>query len=385
MPEQPRYRGAGEVTSCGICGSGALATILDMGMQPLAERMVAVPLLYPLELLQCRNCALVQLGYIVPQRELFPPGHPYATGNSAALRRHFGGLARIIGMYCSPGDLVVDIGANDGTLLAAVRDDVLRLGAEPTDQARKCGDRGIYCWQNFFTAEVARGIRKLHGPARVITACNVLAHVPDPHDFIDGVNALLADDGVFITENHDVASVLSGLQIDTIYHEHLRYYSPASLAHLLAMHGLECFGAPERLVTHGGSFRVRAQRQRSDLSERAGSARAQLRGMLSGLAAGGHRIYGIGAATRATPLIHYAGIAPYIACVCEVAGSGKIGQVMPATVIPVVDEALLIEDQPEYALLFSWHMASDIIPKLRLMGYQGQFIIPLPEPRITDG
>jgi C-methyltransferase C-terminal domain/Putative zinc binding domain/Methyltransferase domain len=376
---------AGDVTNCGVCGSGALATILDMGTQPLAERMIPAPQLYPLELLQCRNCSLIQLGYIVAQRELFPAQHPYATGNSAALRRHFAGLSRIIGMYCEPGDLVVDIGANDGTLLATVRNDVTRLGVEPTDQARKCGERGIGCWQNYFTAEVARGIRKLHGPARVITACNVLAHVPDCHDFLDGVSELLGDDGVFITENHDVASVLSGLQIDTIYHEHLRYYSPASLAHLLAMHGLECSGAPERLVTHGGSFRVRAQRRRSDLAGRAGSARAQLRGMLSGLHAGGHKIYGIGAATRATPLIHYAGIAPYITCVCEVAGSEKIGQVMPATAIPVVDEALLIEDQPEYALLFSWHMAGDIIPVLRRAGYEGRFIVPLPEPRIADG
>jgi hypothetical protein len=371
----------GDVTSCGICGSGALATILDMGRQPLAERYGSEER-YPLELLQCRNCSLVQLGYAVPQRELFPPGHPYATGDTEALRRHFGGLARITGMYCEPGDLVVDIGANDGTLLAAVRRDVVRLGVEPTDQAKKCADAGIAVWQNFFTAEVGRGIRKLQGPAKVITASNVLAHVPDPHDFLDGVTTLLADDGVLITENHDVASVLSGLQIDTVYHEHLRYYSPASLAHLLAMHGLECSGAPERLVTHGGSFRVRARPRDGHLSQRAHHMASELWGMLSGLHAAGRGIYGAGAATRATPLIHYTGIAPYITCVCEVAGSAKIGLVMPGTGIPIVDEARIITDQPGHVLLFSWHLADWIIPQLRLRGYRGQFIVPLPEPRI---
>ena len=111
---------------------------------------------------------------------------------------------------------------------------------------------------------------------------------------------------------------------------------------------------------------------------------ARLHGMLSGLHDDGNVIYGIGAATRAVPLIHYARIAGYLACVCEVAGSEKIGTTMPGTSITVVDEVRLIEDQPGYALLFPWQYADSLIPKLRQAGYRGRFIIPLPEPRITD-
>ncbi len=365
-----------------MCGFGKLTPLLDMGSQPLAERYVS-DRRYPLALLQCGNCSLVQLSYIVPQQELFPPGHPYVTGNSPALREHFSALADSLSGYMSPGDLVVDIGANDGTLLGAFRPDVVRLAVEPTGQVRKCQEKGLLATQAFFTAALAQTILADRGPARIIAACNVMAHVPDPHNFMDGVADLLADRGVFVTENHSLESITAGLQIDTVYHEHLRYYSPASLGHLLAMHGME-LASVHRIPAHGGSFRALARKRRGDLSSRAQSAARDLRRTLSALAASGHGIYGIGATTRATPLIHYAHIAPLISCVCEVAGSEKIGKTMPGTSIPIVPEDKLIADQPPYALLLSWHIADIIIPKLRLMGYHGRFIIPLPEPRIVD-
>ena len=150
------------------------------------------------------------------------------------------------------------------------------------------------------------------------------------------------------------------------------------------MHGLQVTDV-ERIPTHGGSFRVYARKRQTGLQERAESATARLRTMLEMAAQAGAQVYGVGAATRATPLIHYAGIAPFITCVCEVSSSAKIGHLMPGTSISVVDEVRLIEDQPEYALLFSWHIAADLMPKLRAMGYRGKFIIPLPEPRVTDG
>ena len=200
---------------------------------------------------------------------------------------------------------------------------------------------------------------------------------------MSGVEHLLAPDGVFVTENHDVASVLDGLQIDTVYHEHLRYYSVTSLSRLLGMHGLVVTGV-QKIPTHGGSFRVFARRPRRDLERRAERAAASLR-LLLAEASAEVPVYGIGATTRATPLIHYAQIQDYLACVCEVPGSEKIGQAMPATSIPVVDEAKLIADQPPYALLLSWHLADSIIPSLRAKGYRGKFIIPLPEAVIADG
>ena len=356
-----------------------------MGSQPLPERHGADER-YPLVLLECRACTLIQLSYMPPQREVFPPGHTYSSGNTAALREHFASLAIEVGKIAGPGQLVVDIGCNDGTLLEAVRREVPDMqvaGVEPTGQADKAAAKGIEVCQEFFGADVARGLRERYGPAKVVTACNVLAHVPGPRDFMAGVTRLLADDGVFITENHDVNAILDGLQVDTVYHEHLRYYSVTSLSRLLGMHGL-VIADVEKIGTHGGSFRVCARRQRTgDLRQRAEGAATALRALLERAATQGP-VYGIGAATRAAPLIHYAGIADYLSCVCEVPGSDKIGLTMPGTGIPIVDEAKLIADQPPNALLFAWPWAESILPALRRKGYQGAVIVPLPEPKVIS-
>ena len=377
---------AGQVTKCGICGSFDLKPILDMGEQPLPERHDSSQA-YPLALLECNACTLVQLSYIPPPREVFPPGHTYATGNTRALRDHFAHLAAECLSLAGPEDLIADLGCNDGTFLAAVRRQQPRIhliGVEPTGQADKCKRKGVPVWREFFTARLARDMRKTYGPAKVVAACNVLAHVPDPHDFMAGVMRLLADDGVFVTENHDVNAVLDGLQIDTVYHEHLRYYSVSSLSRLMSMHGLVVTDV-EKIPAHGGSFRVHARRQKTrDLSWRAKAAARQLRELLEGFARQGP-VYGIGATTRAAPLIHYADIAGYLECVCEVAGSDKIGTTIPGTEIPVVDEAKLVADQPPAALLLSWHIAGSIVPALRKKGYEGKFIVPLPEPGVFDG
>jgi Putative zinc binding domain/Methyltransferase domain len=248
------------VTACGSCGDGDLAAILDLGMQPLAERE-SEP--YPLKLLRCRTCSLIQLSFQADQHEMFPQDHPYATGNTAFLREHFSGLARQLAPYAPDDyDVIADIGANDGTLLAAYPDwhPLIRVAVEPTGQAAKCRQRGLRTFQDFFTSGVARLIVSSIGQAKVITACNVLAHVPDPHDFLEGVRILLAPGGIFVTENHDVASVLHRLQIDTIYHEHLRYYSIASLSYLLSKHGLDAWDT-ESIPVHGGSFRTWARHE----------------------------------------------------------------------------------------------------------------------------
>lgn len=374
----------GAVMRCGICRNRDLKYILDLGDQPMAERDDGHT--YPLALLECDRCGLVQLSHIVDQKELFPQHHPYSTGNTRALREHFADLAAALAPRLAPGDLVVDIGANDGTFLAALAElapDVTLLAIEPTGQADRCRARGITTEQAFWSASLARQLARYVGPARIITASNVLAHVPDPHDFLSGISSLLDPDaGEFITENHDWASVVNGLQIDTIYHEHLRYYSVASLGYLLSMHGYLISQAIP-VASHGGSFRLTARPQQRGLSVRADAVKFRLRVLLH--EARGHGpIYGIGAATRATPLIHYAGLEEYLSCVCEVPGSDKIGRMMPGTELPIVDEKTLITDQPPHALLFPWHLAASIVPVLREAGYQGKFIVPLPAPAVLD-
>jgi hypothetical protein len=253
---------------------------------------------------------------------------------------------------------------------------------EPTNQIDKA-PRDIVRYKEFFSRSLAARIHKTHGPADYITATNVLAHVPDVHDFLDGVHGLLADDGEFITENHDLASITEGRQFDTIYHEHLRYYSVGSLTYLLEQHGFRVVSS-QPIDTHGGSFRVRCKRGGGGFPANIYSAAEDLSRTLRGLWQAGRDIWGIGATTRATPLIHFADIAQYLKYVCEVPGSAKIGTKIPGTNIKVCDEKWLIEKQPEYALLLSYHIAESIIPKLKEKGYRGKFIIPIPEVKIVD-
>lgn len=377
---------SGTVLLCGSCGHGPLDPVLDMGMQPLPQATPGyASLRYPLRLVRCARCTLIQLDYIVPQVMLFPDGYPYATGNTKALRDHFAGLARDVAGLIAPGDLVIDIGGNDGTMLKALREitpDNPLLLVEPTDQARKAEQARIDIIGTYFTASTARRIRQGYGHAAVIIASSVFGHVPDPHDFLDGVTELLADDGTLIIENQDWHNVINGLQVDTVYHEHLRYYTPASLSYLLERHGL-IITSLTRTAMHGGAFRAVCSRQGGDLKERVAALVTRLIRLLDEAACAGP-VYAVGAPTRATPLVNYASIGPYLSCACELAGSEKIGACIPGTSVPVVDEQALIDDQPPHALLLAWDSADIIIPALRKRGYRGRFIIPLPEPRYAD-
>jgi hypothetical protein len=280
-----------------------------------------------------------------------------------------------LGGLCAD-DLVVDIGANDGTLLSKF--DCETVGVEPTGQA--CRIPGP-SYREFFSETVARQIVAEHGKAQVVTACNVLAHVEDIADVMRGIGVLLADDGILIAENHDLASVVDG-QWDTVYHEHLRFFDPHSFNALLQAYGFGC-REWQRIPTHGGSFRMLAQRgvhvdpspRDYDFERLRMEAFLDRSGVRSEL--GDRELVGIGATARATTIINYCGLdVEDIAYVCEVPGSDKIGHYIPGTRIPVVDEARLFEDQGD-AILFSWHLADVIVPKLREKGYVGDIVIPI--------
>ena len=341
---------------------------------------------HPLEVLVCEECTLAQLSVIVDPEVVFPPEYPYSSGNSRQLHENFEDLARQASEFVqlAPHEYVIDIGANDGTLLDKFDSDRL-LGIEPTSQAEKIGDnaKSAGYYQEFFTERLAQTIRALYGPAKIITACNVLAHVEDIHDVMRGITTLLADDGILVAENHDLASVVNG-QWDTVYHEHLRFWSPHSFDRLLEMHGLSpsYFKA---IPTHGGSFRMIATKEErigefppeeykfALLRQTALVTRDHIRSAARG-------VCGIGATARATTIINYCGLdVEDVEYVCEVPGSDKIGHCIPGTRIPVVDESRLLEDQQD-AILFSWHMADVIVPKLREKGYKGEIIVPLPTP-----
>ena len=408
--------GSVPVEYCQICGHSPLDNVLFLGFMPPVNQMRPIGEMpheqpsYPTTLLFCPRCELVQLGLCVDQNIIFPPGYPYTSGTTRILRDNFAALYAEANELLRLGrdDLIVDIGSNDGTLLSNFRDGSCRvLGVEPTDVGRIAQGRGIPTVQRYFGLPVAQNIRAEHGAARVVTMANCFAHIEDVHAVTEGILALLDDRGVFVSESHYLIGLLERLQYDTIYHEHLRYYSLRSLSHLLAMHGLEVFHA-RPIPTHGGSIRVYAARkgvypvrpsvaemiagepQGHAMRERLANFRREvmlsklrLYRMLAEVKEQGGRIYGISAPSRASTLVTYVGLDDTIIdYVCEIPGSLKIGKYLPGTLIPVIDEGRLFEDQPECAILFSWHIADELAPKLREKGYRGKLITPLPAPRI---
>jgi SAM-dependent methyltransferase len=404
------------VECCQVCGHAPLETTLSLGYMPPVNQMVSIGEVprqqpwFPTNLLHCAKCDLVQLGLAVDPVIIFPPEYPYTSGTTKVLRDNFADLhAEASAMLdLGPKDLVIDIGSNDGTLLSNFQNGGHRvLGIEPTEVGKIAEGRGIPTLMRYFTPATAAEVKRQHGPARVVTAANCFAHIEDVHAIVEGILDLLAPDGVFISESHYLIGLLDRLQYDTIYHEHLRYYSVGSLAHLLQMHGLEVFHA-RPIPSHGGSIRVYAARRgvqpvrdsvgkmlaaeprgeamRARLSAfRDDVMRSKLRllAMIRDLKEKGARICGISAPSRASTLVNYVGLdEAIIDYVCEIPGSLKIGKCMPGTLIPVVEESRLFTDQPDCAIIFSWHIADELAPKLRAKGYRGTLITPLPEPRV---
>ena len=405
------------VDRCQVCDSPDLEPVIFVGFlppvntfAPIGTRPAEQPA-YPAQLLRCPRCELVQLGLIVDPAILFPPSYAYTSGTTRILRENFAELEAeatpLLGL--KKDVLVVDIGSNDGTLLANFQKAGNRVvGIEPTDVGKTANARGIPTITAFFDSAAVDEVLANYGRAKVVTATNVFAHIEGIHAIVDALLRLLDDDGVFISESHYWVGLMDTLQYDTIYHEHLRYYSLTSLRNLLAMHGLEVFHA-RPIPTHGGSIRVYAARRgkravqptvaaylsaerqaltslRLDTFRRGVVAsKLKLYRLLDDVSGQGARIYGIGAPSRAATMVNYVGLDDgIVASILEIKGSHKIGKYMPGTLIPVVDEEQLFTDPPDYALLFSWHIADELVPKLRGRGYRGRFIVPLPEPRLVD-
>jgi C-methyltransferase C-terminal domain/Methyltransferase domain/Putative zinc binding domain len=403
------------VECCQVCGHAPLDDVLSLGYMPPVNQMVPIGQVprqqpwFPTNLLHCRNCELLQLGLAVDPVIIFPPEYPYTSGTTKLLRDNFADLHRESAAMLGLGDknLVVDIGSNDGTLLSNFKNGGIRvLGIEPTDVGDIANSKGIPTLKRYFDVDVARKVKREYGPASVVTAANCFAHIEDVHAIVDGIVEMLEPNGVFVSESHYLVGLLDTLQYDTIYHEHLRYYSVASLKYLLEMHDLEVFHA-RPIPSHGGSIRVYAAhrgahtvqdsvrrmlsaeprgeamvKRLADFKRDVMLSKLRLLSMLRDLKEKGSRVAGISAPSRASTLVNYVGLDQgIIDYVCEIPGSLKIGKCMPGTQIPVVDETRLFTDQPDCAVIFSWHIADELAPKLKAKGFRGQLITPLPVPR----
>jgi hypothetical protein len=409
----PHNLPSGHLSYCQICGSSDLELVLDLGYHPPCDSLLTGHQLnepesmFPLRFWRCPHCRLAQIDYVVDPSTLFFPEYPYRSGITENLSRNLQSIAqKLIDHYgLQKGSLVVDIGSNDGTLLHGFKDRGMKvLGVEPTNISKIAVDNGIPTVQAFFSRDVACRIREENGSAVVVTAANMFAHVAMLGDLIMGVEELLCDGGLFITESHYLLSLIETLQYDSIYHEHLKYYSVQSLVKLFEYYNFTLIHV-ERIPNYGGSIRAYAKKGKGhpiapsvqellhlektmglddpetyDLfRDKVVRSKLDLQAFALDANRQGKRMIGIGCPGRASTLINYCNIDPVLMpYIAEQSTSLKLGMYLPGKHIPIVDEKQMFEESPEYAVMLSWHYAEPIIRKLYAKGLKSKIVVPLP-------
>jgi len=404
------------IDRCQISGAKDLKTILSLGYLPPVNKLKKIDSLlcedifFPAELVFSKKSKLVQLKTIVKKEILFPKEYPYTSSTTKILRENFKELykdcKKIVNI--SSNDLIIDIGSNDGNLLNNFKDNHRVLGITPENIGKIAIKKGINTLQRYFNKTTSDLVLKKYGKAKIITATNVFAHIENVNLLMKNLLKILKNDGIFICESHYLVSLINSVQYDAIYHEHLRYYSLTSLKYLFNKYGMEIIDA-KKINTHGGSIRVYAARKKRfeihksvikilnfekkflnwktfiNFKKNVVQSKLNLYSILKKLKNKNKKIYGIGAPSRASTLINYVGLDENIIdCVLEIEGSYKIGSYIPGKKIPILSEKKLYNDPPDFVILFSWHIASELKFNLRKKGFKGKFIIPLPYPKIES-
>ena len=400
---------------CYICSNTNLTNFLNLGNHPpplnfvTKERLLDKNEAFPLQVFFCSNCGLVQLGDAVDPKIMFKE-YLYTSGISTAFRTHLESFTEKLVERFSPNkdDLVIDIASNDGTLLQFFKNSGLRvLGVEPSNIADIAKKNGIQTVNDFFNEGVAKQILDENGQAKIITITNAFAHIKDLDSLMNGIRILLKEDGVFVSESQYLVDIIEKLEYDTIYHEHLRYYCLKPLIQLFEKYDMEVFDC-ERISSHGGSIRVYASlkgkftksnnvkniidyEDKLKLSEietyhefakKIYENKNKLIALLSKIKADGHRIVGISAPARSSTILNFCNINSENLDYIAEKSTLKIGKFTPGSHIEVVDDKQLVIDQPDFALLLSWHLSDSIVAKIRDDGFKGKIIFPLPEPKI---
>lgn len=405
---------ASPTVACRICTSPRLESVLDLGRQPLAnafrraEDLDSEEATYPLDMCRCPACGHIQLSFTVPATILFRD-YAYVSGTSETFVAHFRAYAReLAARYLPKPSFVVEIGSNDGTLLAAFDRSTTRvLGVEPaTNIAAMARRAGVETREALFTSEVAREIASSHGHADAILANNVLAHIDDLADVTAAIAALLTPDGVFVAEFPYLGDLLDRVAYDTIYHEHLSYFSLRAASDLFDRAGLVLFDV-ERVPIHGGSLRIFVGRDRevgpsvrslmSDEQDRGINSRdtyatfadavrthrAAFVALLKDMKADGKRLAGYGAAAKGNTLLNYCRIGHETLEFIADNSPLKQGLFTPGGRIPIRPPNALLEERPDVTVLLAWNLEQEIMRQqadYRAQG--GRFVVPVPVPRI---
>ncbi|MBX7114269.1 MAG: class I SAM-dependent methyltransferase [Myxococcaceae bacterium] len=402
-------------TTCRVCHGSSLELFLDLGDQPPANALLTREELagpepkFPLALNSCRTCGQMQTTHVVSADMLFR-NYVYFSSVSQAMATHFGAYAKDVADRFVPRDgLVVEIGSNDGILLKTLLGRPLRvLGVDPArNVAEVARQNGVPTLAEFFNRETATAVRKEHGPASAVIANNVFAHIDDLDSVMQGLDALLSDDGVFVTESPYVVPFLEHLEFDTVYHEHVSYWGVGPLEHLFNRFGFEVFDVWDQPV-HGGTIRTFARRKAHAKTPKAASVaehlaleakvgigradtlkkfardvaalREKLTGLVQKLTADGKRVVGYTAPAKGNVLLNYCNLGPKSLAYLADATPAKQGLFNPGMHIPIQSPEHFRADKPDYAVLLAWNHQVEILEKEKAWRAQGgKFIIPVPD------
>ena len=403
--------------ACRSCGHRGLMPVVDLGRTALVDTLVPPARLnepeakYPLAIGFCTSCSLLQTLDTVPPHEVFHEDYTYYASFSETWLEHCRRNAlNLIERYRLGGDsLVVELASNDGYLLRNfVGKGIPVLGIDPCPgpvaAARKIG---VPTLCDFFGRELANKLAAENTLADVVIANNVMAHVADLNGFVAGIRTILKDDGVLVTESPYVRDLIEHNEFDTMYHEHLCYYSVTAQDHLFRRHGL-FLNDIERIPTHGGSIRSYVGR-REDASdsvrqllaeekelgvdsyhfygtfgERVERTKEQLQELLHGLKRDGKRVAAYGASAKGSTMLSYLNAGPELVEFVVDRNVHKQGKFMPGVHNPIYGPEAIAQRRPDYLLLLVWNLKDEIMRQqdaFRRAG--GKFIIPIPSPVIV--
>ncbi|MDD9966932.1 MAG: class I SAM-dependent methyltransferase [Myxococcales bacterium] len=404
------------IVACRACSNRDLVPFLDLGSTPLADRLLTEEQLnepepmVPLEVVFCERCGLVQISETVDPEVLFCQNYPYYSSVSPSLMAHFEASAASIlqtrGLDHS--SLVMEAASNDGYMLRHFRQaGVGVLGIDPADgPATKAQQAGVPTLNVFFGLELARQLVAEGKRADVFLANNVLAHVADLNGFVEGIATVLKDDGVAVIECPYLLDLIEHREFDTIYHQHLCYYSVTALTNLFRQHGLS-LNDVQRVSVHGGSLRLFVEKAErvspsvrsmlaheievgatkasfyADFARTVADLKRSLMHQLTELKAQGKRIVGYAAPAKGCTLMSYCGIGSAHLDYLVDLNPVKHGRYMGGNRLRIEPVSRLSEDRPDYALILAWNFADEIIQQLQSFSDQGgHFIVPVPNVRV---